>query len=190
MIGCGTATFTDPEDFRVNVPGTTINLVLTARGDFKARVTWINMPRLGLARRAESAPRIAFVGLEPGQVFASFPIGHDPPAVWNGVEMRPSEIVLHGCGDHIYQRTSGAGRWGLMRLAPKHLADFSRTLTHAVLSRPPAAKILRPPSKLVGELLRLHGQACRLAQAKPDLLAHGRLRGRSRRICSTRSSTV
>ena len=172
MIGCGTATFTDPEDFRVNVPGTTINLVLTARGDFKARVTWVDLPRLRLARCVESAPRIAFVGLEPGPVFASFPIGHDPPAVWNGVQMRPGEIVLHGCGDHIFQRTSGAGRWGLMCLAPKQLADFSRTLTHAVLPPPAAAKILRPPSKLVVELLRLHGQACRLAQAKPDMIAH------------------
>jgi hypothetical protein len=57
MIGCGTATFTDPEDFRVNVPGTTINLVFTAPCDFKARVTWVNMRRLRLPGCAENAPR-------------------------------------------------------------------------------------------------------------------------------------
>lgn len=172
MIGCGTATFNDPEDFRVNVPGATIDLVLTTRCDFEARLTWVNTRRLRLARCVERAPRVAFVALAPGPVFVSFPIRHDPPPVWSGVEMRPGEIVLHGRGDHIYQCTSGAGRWGLVSLAPSDLADFSQAIMHAELSRPPAAKILRPPSKLVADLLRLHAQACRLAETKPDMIAH------------------
>jgi AraC-like DNA-binding protein len=172
MDGSGTATFTDPEDFRVNVPGASINLVLTSRCDFKARLTWINTRRVRLARCAESAPRIAFIALARGPVFVSFPIRHAPPPVWSGVEMRPGEIVVHGCGDHVYQRTSGAGRWGLISLAPKDLADLSQALTHAVLAPPPMAKILRPPSRSVADLIRLHAQACRLAETKPDILAH------------------
>src|SRR6266851_3260650 len=109
MIGCGTATFTDPEDYRVSVPGVSINLVLTAPCNFKVRLTWIEIRRLRLARCEESAPRIAFVALAQGPIFVSFPIRHDPPPVWSGVEMRPGEIVLHRSGDRIYQRTSGAG---------------------------------------------------------------------------------
>jgi AraC-like DNA-binding protein len=172
MIGGGTATFTDPEDFRVNVPGARINVVLTAPCDFEARVTWVNLRRLCLARCVESAPRVAFVALVPGPVFVSFPIRHVPPPVWSGVEMRPGEIVVHGRADHYFQCTSGAGRWGLVSLAPSDLADFSQAIMHAELSRPPAAEILRPPSKLVADLLRLHAQACRLAETKPDMIAH------------------
>jgi AraC-like DNA-binding protein len=172
MIGCGTATFTDPEDVRVNVPGVSINFVLTSRCNFKVRLTWVNIRRLHLARCEESAPRVAFVVLARGPVFVSFPIRHDPPAVWSGIEMRSGEIVLHGYGDHTYQRTSGAGRWGLISLAPQDLADFSQALNHVKLSPPPATKILRPPSKLVAELLRLHARANRLAETKPDMIAH------------------
>ena len=172
MIGCGTATFTDPEDVRVNVPGVSINFVLTARCNFEVRLTWVSIRRLRLARCEESAPRVAFVTLARGPVFVSFPLRHAPPPVWSGVEMRPGEIVLHGRGDHTYQRTSGAGRWGLISLAPKDLADFSQALMHAELSPPPAAKILKPPSKLVADLLRLHAQANRLAETKPDMIAH------------------
>lgn len=172
MIGCGTAAFTDPEDFRVNVPGTSINLVLTARCDFRARVTWVNMRRLSLARCVESAPRIAFIGLEPGPIFTSFPIRFDPPPIWNGVEMRRGEIVLHGPDDHIYQYTEGGGRWGLLWVPPEHLASFSLTLTHATMSQPQSAKVLRPSPKLMANLVRLHGQACRLAETKPELITH------------------
>jgi AraC-like DNA-binding protein len=172
MDGFGTATFTDPEDFRFSVPGASINLVLTSRSDFRARLTWVNTRRVRLVRCTESAPRVAFVALAPGPVFVSFPIRHTPPPIWSGVEMQPGEIVLHGSGDHIYQRTSAAGRWGLISLAPNELADLSQTLMHAVLPQPSMAKILRPPAGAVTDLVRLHAQACRLAETKPDIIVH------------------
>jgi AraC-like DNA-binding protein len=172
MGGYGTATFTDPEEFRATVPGASINLVLTSRCDFKARLTWVNTRRVRLARCSESAPRVAFVALAAGPVFVSFPIRHAPPPVWSGVEMRSGEIMVHGSGDHVYQRTSGASRWGLISLASKDLADLSQALTHTVLSRPSVAKILRPPSRVFADLMRLHAQACRLAETKPDMIAH------------------
>jgi AraC-like DNA-binding protein len=86
--------------------------------------------------------------------------------------MQPGEIVLHASGDRIYQCTSGAGRWGLISLAPRELADLSLALTHAALPQPSTAKILRPPSSVVADLLRLHAQACRLAETKPDIIMH------------------
>jgi AraC-like DNA-binding protein len=149
-----------------------INLVLTAPCNFKVRLTWVDICRVCLARWEESAPCVAFVALAPGPAFISFPIRDDPPPIWSGVEMRRGDIILHGCGDRIYQRTSGAGRWGLISLAPKDLVDLSRALMHTELSLPPAATILRPPSKFVADLLRLHAQACRLAETNPDMIAH------------------
>jgi AraC-like DNA-binding protein len=172
MIGCGTAIFGDPEDFRENVPGVRINFVLTSRCGFKARLTWVNMRRVRLTRCTETAPRVAFIALPPGQVFISFPVHHDPPPVWSGIEMRPGEIMLHGCRDRTYQRTSGAGRWGMISLSPKDLADFSQLLTHARLSPPATSKIVSPSSKSVKDLLRLHARACRLAETKPEMIAH------------------
>ena len=172
MNTCGTAIFADPEDVRAKVPGASINLVLTARCNFKVRLTWVNIRRLSLVRCEESAPRVAFVGLAREPVFVSFPIRHNPPPVWSGVEMRPGEIVQHRHGDLICQRTSGPGGWGLISLAPKDLADLSQALIHAELAPPPVTKILRPRPKLVADLLRLHAQANRLAETEPDMIAH------------------
>jgi AraC-like DNA-binding protein len=172
MIGCSTATVTDPDDYRENVPGASINLVLTDLGDFKARLTWVNLRRLGLVRGEENTPRVAFVALAPGPVFISFPTCHDPPPIWSGVEMRPGEMVLHSRGERIHQRTSGAGQWGLISLEPKVLIDYGWVLARKELTAPPAAKFPRPPPKVVAELLRLHAQACRLANTKPDVITH------------------
>lgn len=172
MIGCGTNTFTDPDDYRMNVPGAGINLVVTGPGDFKARLTWIRLNRVALVRAEERAPRIAFVTLAPGQVFVSLPLHHDPPAMWNGVEMRSGEIVLHGSnGEQIHHRTKGPAGWGLISLASTDSADLGRVLARVALSPPAAAKILAP-SKVTAELLRLHAQACRIAETRPDTIAH------------------
>src|SRR5262249_31057147 len=37
---------------------------------------------------------------------------------------------------------------------------------------PPGLQILRPRTADLADFLRLHGQACRLAEAKPDMAAH------------------
>jgi hypothetical protein len=171
MIGCGTATLTPPEAFRVKMPGARINLVPTVPCDLKVRLTWLTTRRLRLACCAEDAPRIAVVSLSPGSVFALFPIRYDSPPVWNGVQMRSGEIALYANGSHIYQRTNAAGRWGFVSVPPEILSDYSQVLTHAKLLQP-AAGILRPPLKLVADLRRLHARACRLAETKPELIAH------------------
>jgi hypothetical protein len=113
MAGGGTATFTDPGDYRASVIGSSINLVLTGDGEFEAQLTWINLPRLRLVRGRENVPRIAFVTVVLGTVLVAFPTSHNPPQVWSGGTLGPRDIVLLGRGQHIHQRTSRASQWGL-----------------------------------------------------------------------------
>src|SRR5215510_4794510 len=58
MIGCGTTTFTAPDDYPGSMPEAAIDLVLTSSERFQDRVTWVKLRRLGLARLEESAQRI------------------------------------------------------------------------------------------------------------------------------------
>jgi AraC-like DNA-binding protein len=171
MMECRTAIFDDPDVYRTSIPGVSLNLVLTARGDFKAHLTWINLRRLRLVRCEESVPCIAFMMLAPGRVVLSFPTHHDPPPIWQGVRMQPSEIVLHSLGEHFHQRTSGSSSWGLISLAPNDFADYGKALAHVRLTPPPGSKFQRPPPKAVTDLLRLHANACRLAKSKADRIA-------------------
>lgn len=172
MTGCGTTTFTDPDDYRTNVPGVSIELVLTGCDRFRARVTWAAMRHLKLVCVEETVPRIAFVSLAPALIFFSFPLTSDPRLAWNGVELGRGEIVLHGGGRPFHLRAAGGARWGMASLAPGGLAAYSRALLGAELASPTAMQILRPQSADMADFLRLHRQACRLAQAKPEMAAH------------------
>lgn len=172
MIGCGTNTFTDPDDYRANVPGLNIALVLTGSNTFRSDVTWVQMDHIRLVRIAECAPRIAFVSLAPAPVFVSFPLHSDPQPIWNGVRLRRGEIIIHGSGEHFHQLTVGSARWGLISLAPDQLHRFSKTLTGQDLEPPKAARFLRMPPNIAGHFLRLYTQACGLARSRPDLMAH------------------
>ena len=80
-------TFTDPDDYRVKVPGASINLVQTGPGDFNACLTSVNVRGLCLVRCEETAPRVALSPWPPDRsLFRS------TPPIWNGVKMRPGEF--------------------------------------------------------------------------------------------------
>lgn len=172
MVDCGTTTITDPEEYRARLPRASINLVLTSPGDFKARLTWVTLRGLTLIRIEEKLPRVAFLRLAPGLLFLTFPIRNQLPTLWGGVEFRPREMVLHSLGDRIHQRTFGPCHWGLISLTPKYLATYSRAFAHLELGPPPVTAFLRPRSAFGAGLRRLHRQACRLADTKPDTIAH------------------
>jgi hypothetical protein len=170
MMGCGSATSTDSEDFGLNMPGATISIVLTSPGDFKARLTWVTLPHLGLVRCTEHVPRVACMTLAPGSVVVSFPTRRKPPPIWQGVEILLGEIALHSCGEQVFQRTVGDSHWGFISVAPEALANFAGAISSVEPAQPPSVKFLRPARQAVGELLRLHQRVCRLAETDPDVV--------------------
>ena len=172
MIGCGTNTFTDPDDYRRSVPGLNINLVLTGSDTFRSDVTWVQLDRLRLVRIVERAPRIAFLALAPASIFVSFPLHSDPQPVWNGIRLRRGEIILHSSGEHFHHCTNGTARWGLISLAPDQLHKFSRALAGRDLELPKAAQFVRMSPRIAGHFLRLYTQTCELVRSRPDLMAH------------------
>ncbi len=170
MTGCGTTTYTDPDDFRLNVPGVSIALERIGDEPFKARVAWVKMRQLALASIDETAPRSACVSAAAPAVAFSFPLRGEP--LWNGHRLRRGDIVLQAPGARLHQVAEGSTRWGLISLARKDLAAYSRTLLGTRLKRATGAQVLRPRAKVANALLRVHAQACRLAATKPDIMAH------------------
>jgi AraC-like DNA-binding protein len=172
MAGCGTAIYTDPEDYRLNVPGATIDLVPSGIGPFRARVTWAKLRHLRLVLVEETRARAAFVSLDPSSVFVSFSLSRTPSLVWNGVETRRGDLVFHRRRDGFHQLTRAANRWGLISISHDDLAFYARALLHTTLASPRTATLLKPPADIMGEILRLHTQGCRLARTTPDMMAH------------------
>jgi hypothetical protein len=81
MTESGTATFTNPDDYCAAIRGAHANLVLTGRGDFKARLTWLKLRHLHVIHGRESVARIAYVSLQPDRAFVSFLQSSEAPPV-------------------------------------------------------------------------------------------------------------
>jgi hypothetical protein len=143
-------------------------LVLTGGPEFFARLTWIKLRRLCLVRGRENVPRITFVKLAPGTAFVGFPTSFTPPQILGGVKLRRGDIVVHSLGG----QTSGASRWGFIAVAQEDLAFYGRPLIGVNLVPPPAMSNLRSPSAAPARLSLLHAQACRVAEAKPEIIVH------------------
>jgi len=118
MPASGTSTYTDPDDYQANVRGARVELVLACRGDFKARLTWVELRDLHLLRSQESLPRITYVALAPERLFVAFPTHNDPPPIWGGVKVKSGDLFLHAIGACTHQRTKATSRWGFVSLTP------------------------------------------------------------------------
>jgi len=171
MTESGTATFTNPADYQTGIGDANVSLVLTARGNFKARLTWLKLRHLHVLRGHENVARIAYVSLLPGRAFASLPMRSDAPPIWSGMELKPGDVIFHSIGERAHQWTKGASQWGLVSLPPGQLAAYGRALTEQELTAPPLGRLLRPSSTAVANLRRLLSSACRVAETKPEIIA-------------------
>jgi AraC-like DNA-binding protein len=170
MTSCGTATYTDPDDYRWTLPGVVADLVLTGGTAFRARMTWLKLRRLTLVMIEEVAPRIAFLSLDPSRIFVSFPLQGEP--VWDGRRLCRGDFVLHGSGERLHHVAHANLRWGLISISAKDLAGCAQTLRGVPFAPPETAQLLRPARNTTTELLQLHARACRLAATSPDMMAH------------------
>ena len=171
MTEVGTATFNDSDEYQAGVGSASVSLVLTGRGDFKARLTWLKFRHLQALCGRENMSRIAFVSLLPGRVFASLSLKSEAPTIWSGVELRPGDIVFHSLGERAHQWTQGANHWGIISLPPDGLAAWGKVLTGSKLTPPLAGRVLRPSPPAIANLRRILSSACRVAETKPEIIA-------------------
>src|SRR4051794_2974652 len=111
MRRVGTTIFTDPADYIASFRAARINLLFTGQGDFKARLTSVELANLHLLRSKENLPRIAYIVPPPQRVFVAFPMRFDPPAICDGVELHLGDVVFRTRGEPTYQRALGASDW-------------------------------------------------------------------------------
>jgi AraC-like DNA-binding protein len=174
MAENGTATFASPDDYQAGIRGASsknasIDFIVTGGGDFRARLTWLNLHRLRVLRGSENLPSIAYVSLPPERVVVLFPTS-TAPLIWGGLELRFGDIVFHSRGERTHQWTPGESRWGLISLPPDQLAACGLALTGRKITAPPFHRVLRPPKNTASYLLRLHAKVCRLAETRHELI--------------------
>jgi AraC-like DNA-binding protein len=174
MTENGTATFASPDDYQAGIgavssKGASVNFIVTGGGDFKARLTWLNLHCLRVLSGSENLPSIAYVSLPPERVVVLFPTSA-APSTWGGLELRYGDIVFHSRGERTHQWTPGESKWGLISLPPEQLSACGLALTGLKITAPSFHRVLRPPRRDATRLLRLHLKACRLAEKRHELI--------------------
>lgn len=174
MMQCGSVAFTNPDEYQAAIAalGFGAKLVLTGSTDFKARLTWLRLRHLHLVSGHESVPRIAYLSLSPARAFVSFPVGKKLSMVWGGLELGLGDIAFHARGERTHHRTNLPNRWGMISLPHSQLAFYSKALTGMRLDLPPFGQAIRPPASAAELLVERHVSACRLAETKPEIIAH------------------
>ena len=179
MPGSVTSVFSEPSDFEdaLREEGG-LGLLITGRGEFRARLTQVKLHRLRLSAAEEQLSRIAFVAVPADLILVSLPIGDRPAPIWGGIGMRASEIMTLGPGQRIHVRTDGPSRWGSIWLPAQDLARYGRALTGATFAVPLAVRSWRSSQAAGRQLRQLHGAGTRIAELRPGTLvdteaAHG-----------------
>jgi AraC-like DNA-binding protein len=178
MPGSRASVFGEVEDFQAALGADgVVGLVVTGHGEFRARLTQVELDYLRMTAIQEAQPRIAFVTVPAGMVLVSFPIEEGPSPGWGGFEIRTGEMITFGRGQRLHSRTAGPSRWGAIQAPDQQLARYGRALSGAGFVVPPAAR-WRPPPATARQLRHLHRAAIRMAEGRAGALtnaqaAHG-----------------
>lgn len=178
MPGSRASVFGEAEDFQAALSTAGVaEMLVTGRGQFRARLTQVALERFQLAAVEETQSRIAFIAVPASKVLVSFSIDGGPPPVWGGIEVRTGEMITFGPGERLHSRTVGPCHWGAIQVPDWQLADYARALCGTGFINPPTGR-WQPPRAAVRQLRCLHRAAIRMAEARVEALtdvqaAHG-----------------
>ena len=178
MPGSRASVFGEAENFQAALSSDGVAMLLvTGRGQFRARLTQVELDRSRLTAVEEEQARIAFVTVPAGMVLVSFAIEEGPSPDWGGIEIGTGEMITFGQGQRLHSRTLGASRWGAIHVQHQQLARYGHAVSGAGFAVPPAAR-WRPPSAAARQLRHLHRAAIGIAERRAGALtdaqaAHG-----------------
>jgi AraC-like DNA-binding protein len=179
MNGSVTSAFDELEDFGAAIRAEGwLNLLITGRGRFHARLTQVTLHSLRLSATEEHLARIAFLTVPADMALITLPVDGAPLPVYGGIAIRDGEIIILSPGEQTHARTGGFSRVGTICLPVKELVRFGDALTGGGFAIPPAVHRWRPSPKLGRDLRSLHAAAIRMAAIRPRTLinaeaAHG-----------------
>jgi AraC-like DNA-binding protein len=169
MAEGSTFTFSDPDAYTAAFGDVRFNLTITGAGDFKSRLTWLKLKHLEVYWCCENLSRIAYIALPSDRIYLSFPIGI-VSAIFGGLALRNGDMVLHGRGERVHQRSKGECWWALMSLPSEQFISCTKALTGQPIASPPASRILRPSRPGASRFQTLLRQACKLAETRQRLI--------------------
>ncbi|MDR3529071.1 MAG: helix-turn-helix domain-containing protein [Rhodopila sp.] len=160
----------DPDEFISLIRPRGCELLVTERGQFKARSILIDIGRLFAQRRCEHLARIVHVDMpRPGIIFLTAP---GPSMFWDGAEIGQEDLALFGSGQEYVSRLSGPTSWGAISLADDDMEAICTSYFGCSSSWISGCTVITPPPGALARLRSLHAAAGHLVETSPELLKH------------------
>jgi hypothetical protein len=179
MPSSSTSVFSEPEDYQAELQRV-VGFVLTVvgAGDFRAVLTRIDLPRILLMAGEENLARLAIISLPSDTMRVALPPQRDGAVSSDGIPSREDEILIHGPGHRVLERTIGPCHWRTILLPPEDLSLYGRAMVGAMFNVPDGMCRWRPARAALRRLSRLHNTAIRMTKVHPDVVtaaepAHG-----------------
>ena len=168
MPGSQTSVVGEPGDYQAAL-GTDgeVELVVVGGGVFRAQLTQIALARVRLVAGVEDLPRIAFINVPVQLVRISLPVQSGAPLFCDGILSGADEIVIHGPGQRLHERTNGRCCWRTIWFPTRNLVEYGRPMIGAAFADPFGVSRWRPTSKALRQLNRLHDDAIRTSRDRP-----------------------
>ncbi len=141
--------FTDPFTYQTAIRAVDLELLPTAKGEFRAELTQVCLNQVWMQRTRENLPRVGAGTIRPGRRVIGFLTDANSPALQDsGMGISPGDVVVNNF-DVTHQRTGGDFCYGTSPL--KH--------------------VVRPSPELMSRLFRLHELVGQISKNTPDIVA-------------------
>jgi hypothetical protein len=172
MPSSAVRTFSDPDDYAAAIRQGTVEMTITGRGQFSAKLVQITLHRLWMQRFSDSLPRVSHIAGWGGRAVIGFRTYPGPNLVASGVEMQPTNIVRYSEGQSYHRYSSGIAKYAGMSLPVEDMAVLGAMLGGCDLTPPRDPLSIRPASHAIAKLQRLHAAAAHLAENAPEIIAN------------------
>jgi AraC-like DNA-binding protein len=172
MPGSSVSAFGEPDDYEAALRVESgFDLLVTGRGEFRAQLTRISLPRIHLLAGEENLSRIAYISLPQRMVRVSLPVRSGTRLFWEGNPSHSGEIVSHASGHRWHERTEGSSRWQTIWLSMNDLRTYGRAIIGATFAVPHGACVWRPTAGALRCLSSLYDNAIRINKTRPRAAA-------------------
>jgi AraC-like DNA-binding protein len=164
--------FSEPDAYAVSIRQGTVEMIVTERGHFNAKLTRIDLHCLWMQQFSETLPPISHVTDWGGRAVIAFRTQPGPCLVRSGLEMLPTNIVRHSVGQSYFQRSFGPACYGTMSLPVEEMVAAGAGIAGLDLTPPKDALTCAPAPHAIAKLQLLHSAAAQLAEVAPEIIAN------------------
>src|SRR5208282_1947802 len=172
MPSSAVRTFSDPDQYAASIRQGSVDLTITERGQFKAKLVRIDLRHLWMQRLTLNLSQISQVDGWGGRFIMVFRTQPGPSLSWGAMALQATDMLRLSAGQSFYQRSSGTASLAGMSLPLEEMAALGAMLGGCDPAPPRDHLAVRPATHAIAKLRRLHAAAGRLAEEAPEIIAN------------------